>query len=291
MKQRRDGRKSGFAFGFQAIHLKVIGCYLLLLAFGLFFAMPFFWMVQASFQSPEELVTYPPRILPSKFTIENYVSIVTDLPTPHMFWNSIVVAVTTTLLSLVFCSMAGYAFAHVRFRGRDALYSIVLLTMMVPFYVVLIPLFLVVNSLGLINSRLGVIIPFIMSPVATFMFRQYFIQIPSELIEAATIDGANQITIWRRIAFPLSRPMLVTVGIFMFIASWNSFIWPLIVLRSQESWTLPVGLHSISLQAKWKANWGATLAGATMFFAPMAVIYLFLQRQFVEGMLRSGIRG
>ena len=265
--------------------------YALLLLFGLFFAAPFFWMVQASFQSPEELVTYPPRLLPSRFTIENYVTIVTDLPTPQMFWNSIVVAVSTTGLSLVFCSMAGYAFAHASFPGRTVLYAIVLFTMMVPFYVVLIPLFLLVTNLGLINSRLGVILPFVMSPVATFMFRQYFVQIPVELIEAAIIDGANHFTIWRRIAFPLSRPMLVTVGIFMFIFSWNSFIWPLIVLRNQDAWTLPVGLHSISLQARWKANWGATLAGATIFFAPMAVIYLFLQRQFVEGMLRSGIRG
>jgi multiple sugar transport system permease protein len=263
----------------------------MLALFGIIFAGPFLWMVQASFQGKSELLGYPPHLLPWQPSLENYVSMLTELPTLTMFGNSVLIALVTTLMSVVFCSMGSYAFAHLRFPGRDVIYSIVMLTMMVPFYVVLVPLFLTISWMGLVNNHLAVIIPFVMNPIAAFMFRQYFIQLPHEMIEAALVDGADHMTIWWRIALPLARPMVVTAGIFMFIISWNSFIWPVVVLRTQEAWTLPVGLYSISLLARWTANWGSTLAAATLFFAPMAIAYVFLQRQFVEGMLRSGLKG
>ena len=262
----------------------------LLILFGVVFAGPFIWMILASLQGKSELLSYPPHLFPLRPTLENYYNVLVELPTLKMFGNSLLVASVTTMGSLIFCSMSSYAFAHLNFPGRDLLYSVVMLTMMIPFYVVLVPLFLVISWIGWVNNYLAVIIPFVMSPIATFMFRQYFIQLPREMIEAALVDGAGHMTIWWQIAMPLARPMLVTVGIFMFIFSWNSFIWPVVVLRTQEAWTLPVGLYSISLQAKWSANWGSTLAGATLFFAPMAIVYLFLQRQFIEGMLRSGLK-
>jgi ABC-type glycerol-3-phosphate transport system permease component len=250
---------------------------------------PFVWVTLSAFMGPDELLTYPPVLIPRAPTLSSFESVFARYQMAQIFWNSLLVAVLTTLGVLVVCAPAAFAFARMKFWGREVLFTLILATMMLPAFALVIPLWTVIRTLGMINTYHGVILPFLTSPFVLFILRQAFSVIPFELDDAARIDGANRFDILIRIVLPLSAPALITASVYTFIQSWNSFLWPLIVLQRQDMWTLPIVLATLSLD--FMHYWGETFAACVIFFGPVAIAYAFLQRHFIAGMLRSGFGG
>jgi multiple sugar transport system permease protein len=206
-----------------------------------------------------------------------------------MFFNSLLVAVLTTLGQLLASSMAAYAFARMKFRGSGTLFLLYLATLMIPFQVTITPLFILMRHLGWINTYQGLILPGVFSAFGTFLLRQFFLTIPRELEEAAFIDGASHWTVYWRIILPLGKPALATLGVFSFMGSWNAFLWPLFVVRDLELMTLPVGLAT--LHGRWLTQWNLVMAGTVITVLPMLAVYLLAQQYFVRGVVLSGIKG
>jgi multiple sugar transport system permease protein len=205
------------------------------------------------------------------------------------FFNSIAIASITTLLVLLVDSLAAYAYARMEFPGRKFLFALMLLTLFLPGFMFIIPNFLTVHALHLLDSWGGVIVPSLAGVFGVFFLRQFFESIPLELEEAAAIDGANRFQIFYQIVLPLSRPALATLGIITFLASWNEFLWPLLVLKGVESQTLPLGLRS--LQSTNSADYGLIMAGAVIVAIPVLLIYVLLQRQVVQSVASTGLKG
>ena len=222
-------------------------------------------------------------------TARSYAELAELFPIGRMFFNSLFVAVLTTLGQLLTCSMAAYAFARIRFRGSGVLFLLYLATLMIPSQVTITPLFILMRYLGWLNSYQGLVLPAVFSAFGTFMLRQYFLTIPRELEEAAFIDGASHWTVYRRIILPLARPALATLAVFSFMGSWNAFLWPLFVVRDLEMMTLPVGLAT--LHGRWLTRWNLVMAGTVITVLPMLVVYLLAQKYFVKGVVMSGIKG
>ncbi len=250
---------------------------------------PFVWMISTSLKPDGALLVTPPQLIPDPMAPENYVRISEAFPLWRFAFNSIVVAAVSTVLQVATSAMAAYAFARLTFRGRDLLFLLYLTTLMVPIQVTIVPLFVEMRVLGLINSYPGLILPTIASAFGTFLLRQAFLGLPHELEEAAFIDGASHLTVFRRIVLPLAAPTLATFAVFAFMASWNSFLWPLVVVNSQDLMTLPVGLSS--LQGQFTTEWNLLMAGATVSVIPILVVYLVAQKQVIRGMTLSGLKG
>lgn len=251
--------------------------------------VPFLWMVSTSFQPDDALLVAPPRLIPSPFTPDNYARVAEAFPFWRFLANSLGVAAVSTVLQVATSAMGAYAFARLRFRGRDTLFLVYLATLMVPLQVTIVPLFVEMRFLGFVDSYPGLILPAIASVFGTFLLRQSFLALPRELDEAAFIDGAGHWTVFRRIVLPLSGPALATFTIFAFMASWNSFLWPLIVTSSPELMTLPVGLSA--LQGRYETAWNLVMAGATVSVIPILIVYVVAQRYVVRGVTLSGIKG
>ena len=264
---------------------------LLVFCGALVMLVPFAWMLSTSLKPSNALLTLPPRLIPEQPTIEPYRQVLKNFPMVRVFFNSALVAVVTTLGQLVLCSTSGYAFARFRFRGRDILFYVYLATLMVPFAVTVTPLFIVVKTLGWTNSYAGLIIPPMFSAFGTFLMRQFFLNVPGELEEAATIDGASTLTTFLRVIVPISGPAFATLGIFGFMASWNNFLWPLLIVSDREYMTLPLALATLQGLYPGQTQWNLIMAGTVISVVPMILVFLFAQRWVIEGVTASGLKG
>jgi multiple sugar transport system permease protein len=250
---------------------------------------PLMWMVAASFMTNGEATTYPPHIVPHVPTLEQYRELIVRLRIGRAFFSSATIAILTTLFSLLFNSMAGYAFARLRFRGRDRLFTLLLAALVIPAQVGMLPLFLMMKSLGLVNTYWGVIIPSLASVFGIFLIRQFMLSIPQELLEAARIDGAGEWRIYWSVVMPLARPILATLAIFTFMTTWNDFMWPLIVLSDESRYTLPVSLAN--LVGEHAQDVELMMAGSVVTVLPVLALFLFLQRYYIAGLMVGSVKG
>ena len=261
----------------------------LILSVGaLLMVLPYYWMIISSIKPPEELYTYPPRFYVAQPTFKPYYQLFTLLPMARSLFNSLFVAGSVTLSNMFFCSLAGYAFAKLRFPGRDGIFLALISAMMIPWQVFLIPGFVIVKELGWLNSYWAMIIPNLAMPFGIFLCRQYILSIPDGLLEAARIDGYNEIRIYWNVILPLITPALATLAIFTFLSQWNSFVWPLIVIQSSSMRTVP--LIIAVLNGQFGANFAMVMAGALVVTLPMLVVFLMFQRQFIKGVFLTSIR-
>jgi ABC-type glycerol-3-phosphate transport system permease component len=263
--------------------------YVLLVIGGLAMLFPFAWMVSTSLKPDLAVFQTPPQLIPKPFQPSNYSTVVHIFPVWRFLLNSSLVAVVSTTLQVGTSAMAAYAFARMKFRGSSVLFLLYLGTLMVPFQVTIVPLFIEMKYLHAVNSYPGLIMPSIASAYGTFLLRQAFMSLPAELEEAAFVDGAGHWTVFTRIVLPLVRPSLATFGVLSFIASWNSFLWPLVIISSQKLMTLPVGIAN--LQGEHLTAWNLVMAGTTISVIPIVVVYLLAQKHIVRGFVLSGVKG
>ncbi|MGQ9585595.1 MAG: carbohydrate ABC transporter permease [Anaerolineae bacterium] len=261
----------------------------LLLAGGVVMLVPFLWMVSTSLKGPGQIFTDPLQWMPNPIVWQNYVQAVTIMPFGRFFLNSLIQSTGVTLLQLLTSSLAAFAFARLRFRGRDTLFLLYLATLMIPFPVTMIPNFILIRALGWVDTFRALILPPSFSPFSTFLLRQFFLTLPLELDDAARIDGASSFGIWWRIALPLSGPALATLAVFTFMGQWNDFLWPLVVTYSLEMRTLPVGLSAF--QSRYTIQWHLLMAGSTIALLPILAIFLLGQRYFIQGITLTGMGG
>ena len=250
---------------------------------------PLAWMVSVSFMPRGEASHFPPPFLPSLATLDNYRELFATTGVARNFLNSMLVAGAITLLSLLVNTMAGYAFAKLRFAGRERIFQVLLAALVVPAQVAMLPLFLMMKQLGLVNNFGGVIVPALATVFGIFLVRQYARSIPDELLEAARIDGAGELRIFFQIVLPMLKPVLVTLAIFTFMAAWNDFMWPLIVLTDQDHYTLPVALASLSREHIMDVE--MMMAGAVVTVIPVLLLFLLLQRYYIQGLLLGSVKG
>lgn len=254
---------------------------------------PFLWMITTSLKQPGEVFSYMKPWwydwIPTSFVWQNYVKASQVVPFARFYLNSIFVAVVTTFGQVSTSALSAYAFARLKFPGRDKIFFAYLATMMIPGAVTMIPVFMLLQSLGWIDTYKAVILPPIFTAYGTFMLRQFFLTLPKDLEDAAKIDGCSYFGIFWRILLPLSKPALATLTTFTFMGNWMSFMWPLIVLNSHEKFTLPVGLAYF--QSLHNTDWTLLMAGSLMMIFPILLLFIFNQRYFVEGIKLSGIKG
>lgn len=251
--------------------------------------LPFVWMVLGSAKPQAEIFANPPTWWPHHPTGANFTRWFGSLHFGTYFTNSLVVAVVTVLGNLLFCSMVGYALAKIDFAGKKALFALVLVTLMVPGVVTFVPLFVIVAKMGILNTYAALFLPFLVQPVGVFLMRQFILDIPDALIEAARIDGAGEFRIYSRIVMPLCGPALATLGVLTFLGSWNNFLWPLVASQTQDMYTLPVAL-SLYSTGQFATDYGTLFAGAVLIITPILLLFLALQRYFVQGIAGIGIK-
>jgi multiple sugar transport system permease protein len=261
-----------------------------LLALGLLATLaPFAWMALGSIKPTGEIIADPTAWLPQNPTLQNFTDLLSRQNFGLYFFNSILVAGACVLGNLLFCAMAGYALAKIDFAGKKLLFTLVLLMLVIPGIATFVPLFVQVSNLGLANSYLGLILPFLVSPLGVFLMRQFIGEIPDSLLEAARIDGASELRIFLRIILPLSGPPLATLAILTFLFQWNNFLWPLVIAQTDDMYTLPVALALFAVGANG-TNYGLLLAGAVTVVLPIVIVFLFLQRYFIQGIASTGIK-
>jgi multiple sugar transport system permease protein len=246
-------------------------------------------MVLGSLKSQGELLQNPPTWWPQTASFDNYTQLFSRLNFSQYFVNSTIVALTVTAGNLLFCSMVGYALAMLDFRGRKALFILVMTTLLIPGVVTFVPLFVLVTNAGLSNSLPGLILPFLVSPFGVFLMRQYISGLPKDLLDAGRVDGASELRIFARIFLPLCGPALATLGILTFLGSWNNFLWPLVIAQEESKYTLPVALALYS-KGQNSTQYGLLLAGATVVVIPVLMVFLAFQRRVIEGIATTGIK-
>ncbi len=265
--------------------------YTVLIIFALIIILPLLWMLSTSFKPKSEW--FLPQIywIPRTFTLDNYEKILNNrsLPIGTWFLNSLMVSSLSTVLILTIDSLAAYAYARMEFRGKRVLFGILLATLFLPGMMFLVPNFLTISNLNLLNNYAGVIMPGLAGVFGVFFMRQFFQSLPRELEEAAFIDGATRVQTFLLIALPLAKPALATLGIITFLASWNDFLWPLLILRQSELLTLPPGLRQ--LQGAYTSEYGQMMAGAVITSIPVLLLYILLQRYIVESVQTTGLKG
>lgn len=259
-----------------------------LIALSLVVLIPVIWFILSSFKDIIDLSSRPPKILPTRWAFENYSQAFQMYDYMRYFMNSVFVTVVATLLTLIINSMAAFAFAKYNFRGRDGLFVLTLAMIMIPLQVILIPMYLVVSSLGLVNTYWGMIIPAAATPTGVFVIRQYMLTIPDELIESARIDGAGEFRIYARIMLPLARPALAVIAIFSILWRWNDFLWPLLIAQTERLYTLPVALALLNGQLVVPYN--VVLAMSVMSIIPVLFMFVFMQRQIIQGIAHTGLK-
>jgi multiple sugar transport system permease protein len=263
--------------------------HLVLIPIALAMVIPLVWMLVTSLQTLEETRHYPPSLVPTSLEVRNYTDVLRDAPFTRWFLNTLVVTVVVVLGNLLFCSLAGYAFARIRFFGREVVFVLILATLMVPFQVVIIPTFIIVKDLGLIDTLGALMLPNLVSAFGIFMLRQFFLTLPIELEEAARIDGASRLGILFKIVLPLSGPALATLAVIMFLWTWNDFLWPLITIYSESHMTLQLGLATF--QGAHQTNTNLLMAANVMSMIPVLLLFFFAQRWFVRGIATTGLKG
>jgi len=272
-----------FLIGAATYGLLTVGVILMLL--------PFVWMILASFMTSEEVIARPLTWIPSSIQFDSYRALSDAIPLGRAYLNSAIVTSLTTAGILLSSSLAGYGFAKFQFRGRDALFLMVLATLMIPFFVVLIPVFYLISKFGWIDTYAGLIVPNMVTGFGIFLMRQYMLSLPDEVLDAARIDGASEFEIYWRMVVPMSTPVIGSLGILAIVYQWNSFLWPLVVARSSDMWTVPVGLNSLRVYASGADVINMQMAGAALAVVPIIIVFLMLQRYFVQGIALTGMKG
>ena len=266
-----------------------IPVFVLLAIIALIVLLPVVWMMISSFKPAKEIISYPPTFFAKEFSLENYVRLSKRLKVFVYIKNSVIYAMLTTIPSVFFCSLAGYAFARFQFKGRNFLFIVVLATMMIPFQVIMIPLFLVVKTMGMYDTYAGLVLPKLAIAISIFMMRSAFVALPKELEEAGRIDGVNEFGLYWKIMMPQVMPTMITMMILGLNAAWNDLMWPLLVTGSTKMRTLANGLALFI--GSDTAEYGPAFAGALYSILPMLVLYIIGQRYFVEGTVTSGLKG
>lgn len=265
--------------------------YVVLAGFALVLALPLIWLISTSLKTGAQTFIMPPKWIPAPVVWQNYPDAFKAVPFHKYFWNTIQIVLWATLGTLLTASMAGFAFARLRFPGRGILFGFVLSTIMLPGIVTLIPTFIVFRMLGWINTFLPLTVPFWLGGGAfnIFLFRQFFMTIPYELDEAARIDGASNFRIYWNIILPLSKPVLATIAVFSFIHHWNDFFLPLIYLQNANKWTMAIGLQGF--KDLYSTSWNLMMAASTAMILPLLLLFFLAQRYFISGIQMSGIAG
>jgi multiple sugar transport system permease protein len=266
-----------------------LGMILLLSALGVLALVPLYWMVVTSLTPAALTVKFPPDLIPSDPTLANFRDIVGRRDFGWWVFNSAFMTVTITAATLVFASMAGYAFGKLHFTGSRVLFWLHIMAMMLPFEAILVPLFIVVARLGMVDTYWGLILPLMVSPFAVFLMKQFIQTLPSELLDAARVDGASELQTFWSVVLPLVRPGLAFLGIITFVAQWNAFVWPLVVTRSSEMRTLQVGLVLIREEAP--LFFGLHMAGAVLAAIPVVIVFFAFQRYFLRGVTVGALKG
>jgi len=261
----------------------------LLIGGSLLAVFPLLWMLSVSFMHPGETGSLPPPLLPTHATWRNYENLFLRAGVGRYLFNSFVISASITALSIAFNLMAGYAFAKLRFAGRERLFQALLGMLVIPAQVAMLPLFLMLKYLGWVNSYAAVIVPAMATAFGIFLVRQYARGIPDELLEAARIDGASEARIFGQIVLPLLKPIMVTLAIFTFLTAWNDFMWPLIALTGQEHYTLPLGLASLAREHAQDSE--LMMAGSVVTVIPVLALFLAMQRYYIEGLLLGSVKG
>ncbi|MCQ6557312.1 carbohydrate ABC transporter permease [Paenibacillus mendelii] len=254
---------------------------------GIFFLLPFFWMIMSSFKPENEIVQIPPTFWPDTFTLHNFKYLFQNMNFDVYLKNTLII-VLFSFVGLFLNAVAGFGFAKYEFKGRNALFVLVLATMMIPSQVTMIPVYLILNSLGLTNTMTGIVLPGLVGAFAIFLFRQFMSTIPTELLEATRLDGASEYRIFLQIVLPISKPIIAVQAILTFIAGWNSFLWPLIIANDESLYTLSVGLSL--LKGQYAANFGLQMAGAAFMVAPVIVLFTYFQKHIIENFSISGMK-
>jgi ABC-type glycerol-3-phosphate transport system permease component len=285
-------RSTSVGLGSKAIRtgVKTTAIYVVILVMAALTLVPFLWMLSTSLKVREQLYAFPPEWIPAPISLESYRVLFDPLPFDIFFLNSLKVAMLSLIGTLFACSLAAYAFARLRFAGRDAIFALLLATMMIPSQVLLLPLFILYKNIGWLDTHYPLWVPsFFGSAFGTFLLRQFFLSLPSELTDAAKIDGSSHFGIYWRIILPLSGPGLATLGIFTFMGSWNSFLVPLIVINKIDLRTVPLGLAA--LQGSNEIRLNAVMAASTLSILPILIVFFFAQKYFVQGVVLTGIKG
>jgi len=264
--------------------------YGVLLAIALITLFPLLWLISTSLKSQtENIFQSPPQLLPASPTWENFITVWQTNPMGQYLLNSILVAVLTVGLNLLFCALAAYPLARLSFPGRDWIFIATVSTIMIPFQIVMIPLYILTVQLNLRDTYLGMIFPSLASAFGIFLLRQAFMGVPKEMEEAARMDGCSELGLWWYVMLPAIRPALLTLGIFVFIGSWSDFLWPLIVIQDESLFTLPLGVAKLA--GTFSLDWRLVAAGSVISIAPVLVLFLFLQRYIVPTEVGSGVKG
>jgi multiple sugar transport system permease protein len=276
-KEREAGR-----FLFSPWHLVLIPIAVLML-------VPMAWMLVTSLETLNETRHFPPVLLPHTLAPGNYAEVLRQAPFARWFLNTMIVTVATVAGNLLFCSLAGYAFARIKFFGREVVFVLLLATLMIPFQVVMIPTFIIVKDLGMINTLNALIVPNLANAFGVFLLRQFFRTLPVELEEAARIDGASRLSVLFKIVLPLSGPVLATLAVITFLWTWNDFLWPLITIYSPNNMTLQLGLTTF--QGTHQTATNLLMAANVMSMLPVLLLFFLAQRYFIRGIATSGLKG
>lgn len=260
----------------------------LFLAAG-YFVFPLYWMVSGSFKPQRDLMNIPPKLLPIPFVLEHYTELFADKIIFRWLFNSILISILTTFFVVIFSSMSGYSFAKKKFWGRDIIFGIMLVTLMIPRQVLLIPMFSIIGKLNMFDTYQGMIFPSIGWPFGVFMMRQFCKTIPLEMMEAAKMDGSGEIRTFSQIIFPLLKPAIGAITIFTFIDTWNDYMWQLLVLKSKNMYTLSLGIASLKM--RFDINYGQLMAGAVIAAIPMVLFFVAFQKYFSKGITMGAIKG
>jgi multiple sugar transport system permease protein len=268
---------------------RVVLLHLVLLVGVALAATPLIWMVSASLMRPGEANSSPPPFLPADPTLEHYRALFTSLSVGRYIVNSLLVSVGGTLGALLIVGLAGYAFAKLRFHGRQPIFRGLLAAMVIPGQVAMLPMFILLRELGLVNTLLGAMIPFLAPVYGIFLVRQYALSIPDDLLQAARLDGATEFQIFRLIVLPGIAPVLATLGVFTFLGAWNDFMWPLIILSDDAKYTLPVALANLTGEHVQDVE--LMMSGAVVTILPVFIAFLFLQRYYIQGIMTGSVKG
>ena len=272
--------------------LSVVALHVVVISGALLTVAPIAFMIYSSFKTTTEIFTLPPWLPPAEWSFRNYELLLTKWHYPYWYINSLVYAGVVTVFVLFFCSLAGFAFAKYRFWGKNFLFIILIGSTMIPFQLILIPLFILMSRIDWVNHPASMIVPWMAPAFGIFLMRQYIQAVPTELIESARIDGASEFRIYAQVIVPLVRPGLTTLAILTFLGSWNSYIWPLMVLRGNEVITLPVGMATMRSQATASAiPYGEMMAAATLVSLPVITLFIALQRYFISGLTIGAVKG
>lgn len=268
----------------------MVVAYLVLTGWAVVSIFPLYWMVTTALKPPTVVMSLPPEWIPTSVSLNNFREAFANSPVGRWTFNSLLMALSVTAFQLLFATMAGYGFAKKRFPGREILFWIYVSSMMIPGFALIIPLFTLMTRFGLVNSYMGLIAPGLSAPFGVFLMRQFIQTLPTELIEAATIDGCSELGVFKNIILPLSKPGLAVLGIFVFMGQWNAFFWPMIVINSAEMMPLTVGFALLA-NRELRVNYGALMAAGTYMALAQVIVFFSFQRYFVQGITVGGIKG